>query len=100
MKNIECLLKIILRFRKTLCVVMCVMAVFTICFESVFILNLSNRGTWVKADVSSRNLKYDTAPLQQCQRNKVLGKCFYLRNKFNFWNGHGIANTSGLLKSK
>ena len=24
----------------------------------------------------------------------------YLRNEFNFWNVHGIMNTSGLLKSK
>ena len=25
---------------------------------------------------------------------------FYLRNEFNFWNVHGIMNTSGLLQSK
>ena len=23
----------------------------------------------------------------------------YLRNEFNFWNGHGITNTSGLLQN-
>ena len=26
--------------------------------------------------------------------------CFQLRNYFNFWNVHGIMNTSGLLQSK
>ena len=25
--------------------------------------------------------------------------CIYLRNKFKFWNVHGIMNTSGLLQS-
>ena len=24
----------------------------------------------------------------------------YLRNEFNFWKGHGIMNTSGLVQSK
>ena len=26
-------------------------------------------------------------------------KCKYLRNEFNFWNVHGIMNTSGLLQT-
>ena len=27
-------------------------------------------------------------------------RCGYLRNEFNFWNVHGIMNTSGLVQSK
>ena len=37
-----------------------------------------------------------------CLRSKMcysFGKRIYLRNEFNFWNVHGIINTSGLLQS-
>ena len=30
----------------------------------------------------------------------VLRQVGIFRNEFNFWNGHGIMNTSGLLQSK
>ena len=40
------------------------------------------------------------------QQDKVFDKCdmtfdmLHLRNEFDFWNVHGIMNTSGLLQSK
>ena len=32
--------------------------------------------------------------------HSMKAKTKYLRNEFNFWNVHGIMNTSGLLQSK
>ena len=39
------------------------------------------------------------------EKNRILNGysnclCILLRNEFNFWNVHGIKNTSGLLQSK
>ena len=72
MKNIERFVRMIFKFWKVLFVVLCIMAVLTISFDAVLIINLSNTWKLFKA----KHQSYDTAPLQQCQRNKYLGKCY------------------------
>ena len=73
MKKIQCCVKMILKFRKMMFVVLCIMAVLTIRFEAEFIINLSN--AWISFKAKHIFQSYDTAPLQQCQRNQYLGKC-------------------------
>ena len=36
----------------------------------------------------------------KCNAIEMSVTMIYLRNEFNFWNVHGIMNTSGLLQSK
>ena len=49
------------------------------------------------------SLKNKESKLSILGRDYYLSKYvffFYLRNELNFWNVHGIMNTSGLLQSK
>ena len=51
-------------------------------------------------DIDIKCLSNNECSVMECVTPWLTRMVTYLRNEFNFWNVHGIMNTSGLVQSK
>ena len=65
--------------------------------NGIFDYNVKKKKKKKKITDKKKKKKNEFRPKSNCESTE---SNIHLRNKFDFWNVHGIMNTSGLLQSK